>query len=159
MWSDILGISDSDVWDYSIGVRNLIKSKHLRYLSTLRIVDLLDHQRSDVLTREEYLLHAGCYRREMVAKFAPKDLNLREAIRNEPDTCMTYLGYVKFLIKDLRNTAINKDAKGKKLSGEKMKQACKKIALAMIERGKVCLKYNSPFLQIRMINPFRSRNF
>ena len=64
-------------------------------------------------------------------------MDLKAAIRNEPDTCMTYLGYVKFFMKDLRNTDVAKDVKGKKLSGEKMKQAYKKITLAMIERGKV----------------------
>ena len=139
MGTDILGVSDTDVWDYSIAIRDIIKAKELRYISTLRIVDLLGHARTVVLTREEYLTHAGCYRRELIAKYAPKDLDLRGAIRSEVDTCMTYTGYVKFLLKDLRHSSLAKDALGQKLSGEKYKAAVKKIALAMIERGKVGL--------------------
>ncbi len=137
MGIDILGISDTDVWDYSTAIRDIIKAKQLLYISTLRIVDLLGHERTAELTREEYLTHAGCYRHELIAKYAPKDLDLRGAIRSEVDTCMTYTGYVKFLLKDLRHSSLAKDALGQKISGEKYKVAVKKIALAMIERGKV----------------------
>ena len=90
------------------------------------------------MTKEEYLAHAGCYRRELTARFAPRDLDLRAAILNEPDTCMTYKGYAKFLNKDLRHSPMAIDEFGrKKLSGEKYRVAVKKIAMAMIERGKV----------------------
>lgn len=134
-----MNISDSDVWDYSSAVRDIIKVKELKYIITLRIVDLLGHSRTDDLTRDEYLAHAGCYRRELTAKFAPANLDTRGAIRNEPDTCMTYTGYVKFLLKDLRHSSLAKDAQGQKLSGEKYKQAVKRVAMAMIERGKVII--------------------
>ena len=137
MRTDILGISDTDVWEYSTAIRDIIKAKQLRYISTLRIVDLLGHVRTVEMTREEYLTHAGCYRRELIARYAPRDLDTRGAIRNEVDTCMTYTGYIKFLLKDLRHSPFAKDAFGQKLSGEKYKAAVKKIALAMIERGKV----------------------
>lgn len=133
-----MGISDSDVWDYSAAVRDIIRVKKLRYISTLRIVDLLDHANSGEMTREEYLTHAGCYRRELIAKFAPKDLDVRGAILKEADTCMTYKGYIKFLLKDLSHSALAQDAAGQKLSGEKYRLAAKKVATAMIERGKVC---------------------
>ena len=137
--TDILGISDTDVWAYSIAIREIIKNKELRYIRTLRIVDLLGHARTVELTKDEYLTHAGCYRRELIAEYAPKNLDLRGAIRSEVDTCMTYTGYIKFLLKDLRHSPLAKDALGQKLSGEKYKAAVKKIALAMIERGKVGL--------------------
>ena len=137
--TDILGISDTDVWDYSIAIREIIKNKELRYIRTLRIVDLLGHARTVELTKHEYLTHAGCYRRELIAKYAPKDLDIRGAIRSEVDTCMTYTGYIKFLLRDLRHSRLAKDALGQKLSGEKYKAAVKKVALAMIERGKVGL--------------------
>ena len=88
---------------------------------------------------EEYLTHAGCYRRELIARYAPKDLDTRGAICNEIDTRMTYMGYLKFLQKDLKHTSLAKDASGQRLSGWKYKAVTKKIALAMIERGKVSL--------------------
>ena len=120
-------------------IRDIIEAKQLRYISTLRIVDLLGHVRTGELTREEYLAHAGCYRRELIARYTPKDLDTRGVIRNEVDTCMTYMGYMKFLLKDLRHSSLAKDALGQKLSSAKYKAVIKKIALAMIERGKVSL--------------------
>lgn len=129
-----MGISDSDVWDYSAAVRDIIRVKELRYISTLRIVDLLGHANTGEMTREEYLTHAGCYRRELIAKFAPKDLDVRRAILKEADTCMTYRGYIKFLLKDLWHSALAKDAAGQKLTGEKYRLAVKKVATAMVAR-------------------------
>ena len=67
------------------------------------------------------------------------DLDIRGAICNEIDTRITYMGYKKFLHKDLSHTSLAKDASGQKLSGWKYKAVIKKIALAMIERGKVSL--------------------
>ena len=137
--TDIFGISDTDVWNYTTAIRHIINAKELRYISTLRIVDLLGHMRTEELTMEEYLTHAGCYRRELIARYAPKDLDIRGAICNEIDTRITYMGYKKFLHKDLSHTSLAKDALGQKLSGWKYKAVIKKIALAMIERGKVIL--------------------
>ena len=88
---------------------------------------------------EEYLIHAGRYRRELIARYAPKDIDTRRAILNEVDTRMTYIGYMKFLQKDLRHSSLAKDASGQMLSGWKYKAVIKKIALAMIERGKVSM--------------------
>lgn len=89
---------------------------------------------------EEYLTHAGCYRRELIARYAPKDLDIHAAIRNEVDTRMTYMGYKKFVQKDLKYSSLAKDVSGQKLSGWKYKAVIKKIALVMIERGKVSLQ-------------------
>lgn len=139
MGTDIFGISDTDVWNYSTAIRDIIRAKELRYISTLRIVDLLGHARTRELTMEEYLTHAGCYRRELIARYSPKNLDIRGAICNEVDTRKTYMGYLKFLQKDLRHNSLARDASGQRLSGEKYRAVTKKIALAMIERGKVSL--------------------
>ena len=129
---DLLGIKDSDVWDYSNAIREIVKAKELKNISTLRIVDLLDHVNTKELTREEYLAHAACYRRELTAKFAPKNLDTREAILTEADTCMTYKGYIKFLTKDLKHSALASDETGRKLSGEGYRKACKKVAVGQL---------------------------
>lgn len=53
--------------------------------------------------------------------------------------CQVHQGEGRFLnlLKDLRHSSLAKDALGQKLLGEKYKAVVKKIALAMIERGKV----------------------
>ena len=137
MHTDLLEISDADVWDYSTAIRDIIKAKELHHISTLRIADLLGHARTTAITREEYLAHAGCYRRELIASYAPRGLDIHEAICNEVDTNMTYKGYIKFLLKDLKYSSLTEDDLGQKLSGKKFKGAVEKVAFAMIERGKV----------------------
>lgn len=133
-------IEDSEVWDYSSAVRDIIKDKELHHISAHRIVDLLGYPLTDNLGREEYLIHAGCYRRELVAKYGVPDFNSREAIRNDKDTAMTYRGYIKFLTKDLKHSRLATDSQSKR----KFKDTIEDIALKMIHRGKV----NSPPLPL-----------
>lgn len=131
-----MGISDSEVWEYSTAVRDIITAKGLRHIDTLRIVDLLDsHPHSENLTKEEYLIHAGCYRRELVAKYSPLNFDSREAVNNDKDTCMTYKGYIKFLTKDLAHSNLVTETHGS--PKKRYKEAIEKLALKMIARGKV----------------------
>ena len=65
----------------------------MRFIKTLRVVDILGHEKTSDLTREEYHAHAECYGRELIASFAPRNLDLRAAILSKPDTYMTYYVY------------------------------------------------------------------
>lgn len=130
---DLMMIDDSEVWDYSSAVRDIITDKELKHISTLRIVDLLGYENTEKLGREEYLTHAGCYRREMVARYSIPGFDSREAVRNDKDTCMTYRGYIKFLTKDLKHSRLAAESQSKK----KFKDAIEELALKMISRGKV----------------------
>lgn len=130
---DLMMIDDSEVWDYSSAVREIISNKDLHHISSLRIVDLLDHPHTENLGREEYLTHAGCYRRELIAKYGVADFDSREAVRNDKDTCMTYRGYIKFLTKDLKHSRLATESQSKK----KFKDTIEELALKMIHRGKV----------------------
>ena len=127
-------IPDSEVWDYSTAVRDIIIAKDLQYIKTLRIVDLLDFHDTKSLTREEYLIHAGCYRRELIAKFSPKNFDSRESVREDKDTCLTYRGYIKFLTKDLKYSPLGIELGNEK---RKYKDAIEQLAYDMIYRGKV----------------------
>ena len=133
-----MGIDDSEVWDYSAAVRDIIETKELRNLTTMRIVDLLGHANTENMSREEYIIHAGCYRRELVAKFAPTDFNAPDAVRNDKDTCMTYRGYIKFLTKDLMYSRIAEETQSQQNPKKRYKDAIENLAYQMIYRGKVC---------------------
>lgn len=115
----------------------MIQARGLHFIKTLRIVDLLGHDRTQELTRDEYLAHAGCYRRELIARFTPKNLDVLRAIESEPDTCTTYKGYASFLSKDLKYSAMARNDLGQRLSKKGYGAALKKIAVTMIGRGKV----------------------
>ena len=118
-------IDDAEVWDYSTAVRDILVTKELNHVNTLRIVDLLDSSNSEVLTKEKYLKNASSYRDE--------DFDSREAVRSDKDTCMTYRGYIKFLTKDLRQGRFAKENPSKR----QYKDAIEALALKMIARGKV----------------------
>ncbi|MCJ1468027.1 hypothetical protein MMC07_006653 [Pseudocyphellaria aurata] len=130
---DLMMIDDSEVWDYSTAVRDIIRERGLRHMSALRIVDLLDHHRTKNLEKEDYLAHAGCYRRELIAKYSSAEFDSREAVRNDKDTCMTYRGYIKFLTKDLKYSRLATDAPSKR----RFKESIEELALKMIHRGNV----------------------
>lgn len=132
-----MGISDSEVWDYSTAVRDIIEHKELHHLKTMRIVDLLDHPHTESLNREEYLIHAGCYRRELLAKYSPANFNASEAVRNDKDTTMTYRGYIKFLTKDLMYSSIANETQAQSNPKKKYKEAIEDLAYKMIARGRV----------------------
>ncbi|MCJ1317819.1 hypothetical protein MMC15_003146 [Xylographa vitiligo] len=134
VYNDLMMIPDSEVWDYSTAVREIIIAKDLKYVKTLRIVDLLDFHNTQNLTREEYLIHAGCYRRELIAKFSPKNFDSRESVRDDKDTCLTYRGYIKFLTKDLKYSPLGIEFSNEK---RKYKDAIEKLAYDMIYRGKI----------------------
>ena len=134
VYNDLMGISDAEVWDYSTAVRQIIVDKELSHIKTLRIVDLLGHSDTEKLNREEYLIHAGCYRRELVAKFGPVNFDPRQAVVHDDDTCMTYRGYIKFLTKDLMYSQLAADTSASK---KRYKDAIESLAYQMITRGKV----------------------
>ncbi|MCJ1389440.1 hypothetical protein MMC18_002297 [Xylographa bjoerkii] len=134
VYNDLMMIPDSEVWDYSTAIRDIIVAKDLKHIKSFHIVDLLDFHTTQHLTREEYLIHAGCYRRELIAKFSPKNFDSRESVREDKDTCLTYRGYIKFLTKDLKYSPLGMEFANEK---RKYKDAIEKLAYDMILRGKI----------------------
>lgn len=134
---DLMGIEDSEVWNYATAVRGIIRTKELNYLDTLRIVDLLGHPNTEMLTKEEYVHHAGCYRRELIARFAVEGFDSDKAVREDADTCMTYNGYIKFLHKDLKHSQLAGEILGQEGAKRRYNDLIQGLALKMIERGRV----------------------
>lgn len=132
-----MGIEDGEVWDYSTGIRKIIQSNELHHVSALPLVDLLGHSNTEGLTREEYLIHAGCYRRELVVRFGPRNFDSHKAVKEEEDTRMTYRGYIKFLTKDLMYTKMATDTQDLPNPKKRYKEAIEVLAYQMITRGKV----------------------
>ncbi|KAI4172377.1 MAG: hypothetical protein LQ343_003636 [Gyalolechia ehrenbergii] len=136
VYNDLMGIEDGEVWDYGTGIRQIVQRKGLSHISAFRIVDLLGHCNTDRLTREEYLIHAGCYRRELVARFGPRNFDSHAAVLDEEDTRMTYRGYIKFLTKDLMYTKMAMEAQSQPSPKRRYKEAIENLAYQMITRGK-----------------------
>ncbi|MCJ1472382.1 hypothetical protein MMC13_001029 [Lambiella insularis] len=133
VYNDLLGVSDEDVWDYGEALRAMAVTKQFRNIKFVRIGDLLGAHHSDILTKVEYLTHASCYRRELIAKFEDPGFDPHEQILNDRDTCLTYRGYLKFLFHDLKYSPVVEPTWSK----AKYKKYVKGVATAMIVRGKI----------------------
>lgn len=119
-------------------------AKKFRNIKFVRIGHLLGGYYSDTLTKHEYLTHAGCYRRELIAKFEDPTYNPHEHILNDKDTCLTYRGYLKFLFHDLKYSSMIEPT----WSHTRYKKYVKEVATAMIVRGKVRIVCLVNFLEV-----------
>ena len=135
VYNDLMGVSDADVWEYSTTIRKIVANKDLKFIETIRILDLLD-QSTENLDREEYLMHANCYRREMFAKHTPAGFDARDAVKNDKNINMTYKGYIKFLTKDLAHSHLAEESKKAENPKRWYKSAIEELAYKMITRGK-----------------------
>lgn len=148
---DLLGVDDSDVWTYGETLRQMAQDKKLSNVKFLRVSDLLDiahrksggtasHPREAAVTKEDagpfYLAHASCFRRELVARYQPPGYDADKAIKDDTDTRLTYLGYLRFLKKDLEHKPeLNFNQDGKPISPKKTQKMISVIAKCMLARG------------------------
>ncbi|KAI9676075.1 MAG: hypothetical protein M1817_000818 [Caeruleum heppii] len=141
VYNDLLEVSDEDVWTYGETLRQMCADLGFKYIKFVRLWDLLDnHVLPATELKAYYLMHASCFRRELVARYADPNFDPRAFVRSDQDACMTYRGYIKFLTKDLWhgkvNTELGKNNNGR-LGGKKYKESIENIARSMISRGKV----------------------
>ncbi|KAI9372304.1 Clavaminate synthase-like protein [Aspergillus egyptiacus] len=128
VYNDILGVSDEAVWDYGEALRQIAVDQGLHQLRFIRLADLLGHPGS---TKQFYLDHASCLRRELAARFQDPSFDPREAIKTDMDLLLTYRGYLRFLTKDLvhrQTEGMSKRAKESQIS---------ETARCMLSRGQI----------------------
>ncbi|KAI1175517.1 Clavaminate synthase-like protein [Nemania sp. FL0916] len=127
-YSDILDVSDQEVWSYGQHLRQIAEQNRCHYIRFARICDLVgkDYE-SQHLDEALYLAKVAEYRSLLEAN-TPSDFNVLEAITNDPDISKTYKGYKKFLMteRDDRNDR----------SRSQTERENSAIAKAMIVRGK-----------------------
>ena len=124
--------------------------KELSNIKFVRITDPLENSHSTSVeaascpaklggseeARSYYLTHASCFRRELVARHEPRGYNADAAIRSDIDTRLTYLGYLRFLKKDLELwPELNFDCQGNKIGSKKSQKIVSAIAKLMLARG------------------------
>ena len=149
---DILGVSNEDVWSYGEALREMAREKKLVNVKFLWLTDLLDgevahdtqittinnlgHNTTFEEDRVSYLPHASCKREKLVARFKLAGFDAEKAIKEDRDTSLTYLSYVKFLKKDLEHVQKLKFGEdGKLLSATQYIKVIRGIAKAMLTRG------------------------
>lgn len=126
---DILGVTDEDVWNYGSELRRLAKEK-CQHISFTRLSRLAPTGSEEPPTLPQYLSRASWYR-EMVIQQLPEDFDIGVEL-TKIDSLMTYRGYLKFLLTDLKYKASYEG-----LSKSKVKGMNEEVAKKMIKRGAV----------------------
>lgn len=125
-------ISDEDTWAYSQMLREI--GKRYPSLKFKRMADLLGHSTTN--DRTVYLASAPVQRKEFVARFTPDGYDVEKSIKNDEDVKLTYLGYVKWLEKEMENVSdLKLDENGHFISNQALRRKIKALARKMITRG------------------------
>ncbi|KAL4745600.1 hypothetical protein BDW72DRAFT_208062 [Aspergillus terricola var. indicus] len=134
VYNDLIGVPDEVVWDYGEALRQIAIDQELHHLRFIRLADLLQHDHcpgdDPQSTKEFYLKHAPCFRRELILRFGDSTFDPVAAIRSDMDVCATYRGYIRFLTKDLAHRFTSHTKRARRV-------AITPIARAMISRGQV----------------------
>ncbi|KAJ4366160.1 hypothetical protein N0V83_007795 [Neocucurbitaria cava] len=127
---DLLGVSDETVWNFGQAVRQMATDNGLQHLRFLRLWDLLAHP-GDFQSKEYYLAHSSCIRRELKYRFGDPKFEADMANTSTRDMEMTHTRYLEFLSQDL---ALNE--KHLALSAEAQAANIAKTAKEMMGRWK-----------------------
>lgn len=134
VYSDLVGISSEEVFEYGLNLRRMAVAKGYDRLKFMRIMNLVGVSDSLQMTKEEYVNCVEESRKKLMEKYLPQGFDARDAILNDVDINLTYCGYIMFLNKDLRYSPVTANVTTK---GE-YKRTVKRVANDMITRGKVC---------------------
>ncbi|KAH7113623.1 Pyoverdine/dityrosine biosynthesis protein-domain-containing protein [Dactylonectria macrodidyma] len=102
VYNDLLGIPDTDFYDYGVQLRQMAKEKGFSHIRFARLLDVLGLGDGDGLSKAEYLARADLCRHEMEARFLGSNFDLKRQIELHQDTALTYQKYVKSAKEDLR---------------------------------------------------------
>lgn len=110
---------------------DMAKEKGFCNIKLLRVMDLLGYTQGEELTKERYLETVNDCRKELAAQFGNADEAVAQMIKDDPDTLLTYRGFIRFLETDLRYSPIIK----KGISGNQYRKAVKEVAKGMMNRA------------------------
>ncbi|OAT07844.1 pyoverdine/dityrosine biosynthesis protein [Blastomyces gilchristii SLH14081] len=134
MYNDLLGISDKEVWAYGQALRKLAVDTGCSNINFVRLVHLLGEvEMGEPLSEEEYLKDASWFRTQLHERNIPENFDVSAFISSDPDTTLTYRGYIKFLEKDLDHDNSIDDAS---VSKRQIKKRHEATAKNMITRGR-----------------------
>lgn len=132
LMTDLLGVSDRDVFTYGEGIRRLAESKSLANLEFSRLQDLV--HLPDIpkkLDEVVYVANATNFRRALLNSYGKPSWDSSAQIAKDEDVCLTYRGYIKFLTTDLCHVYPVGEGRTK----TKYKSSIEYVAKQMLARG------------------------
>ncbi|KAL1615018.1 hypothetical protein SLS56_011962 [Neofusicoccum ribis] len=95
-----MGVADSDSFQYGESLRSLAARKRFRYITFLRVPDILSQESGPTTSRDAYLT-AVPYLRKQLETFLNPHINIESEIDGNEDTMLTYQSFVALLAKDM----------------------------------------------------------
>jgi pyoverdine/dityrosine biosynthesis protein Dit1 len=129
----LLSISDRDTWLYGQALREMAVEKEFTNIGFSRLRDFVDFKLPETLDEIHYVANATNFRRFILNKFGKDDLDVDHLIAVDEDTRLTYQGYRRFLMSDLRYIF----TLGGKRTSNTYKRETKYLAKQMLVRGYV----------------------
>ncbi|KAE9991797.1 hypothetical protein EG327_010993 [Venturia inaequalis] len=131
VYNDLLSISDRDTWLYGQALREMSEKMGFTNIGFSRLKDFVDFELPETLDEIHYVANATNFRRFILNKFGKDDLDVDHLIATEEDTRLTYQGYRRFLMSDLKHIF----TLGADRSSNAYKRATKYLAKQMLVRG------------------------
>ncbi|KAI1633315.1 Pyoverdine/dityrosine biosynthesis protein-domain-containing protein [Biscogniauxia mediterranea] len=133
VFDDVMGIPDEDTWAYGEGLLDMAREHGLKNVKLLRVMDILGYTEGKSLDKELYLSLSKKCREEILASYGRTEAEVRQMMKDDPDTLLTYCGFIRFLEGDLKFSPIT--ASSKAISGNAYRKMVKKVAIQMMIRA------------------------
>ncbi|KAK0616551.1 Pyoverdine/dityrosine biosynthesis protein-domain-containing protein [Immersiella caudata] len=131
VYNDLLGVPDNNVWAYGQALRSLATARGFKHIKFARLNDLLHTALPEDLDEMTYVANATEFRRLLLNNFSRPNFDPSLEISANQDTCLTYMGYLKFLETDLEHVY----PVGEDRSKKRYKKGIGYIAKQMLFRG------------------------
>ncbi|EKG16375.1 Pyoverdine biosynthesis [Macrophomina phaseolina MS6] len=105
-YNDILGIPDEDAWNYGSAIRALAEERGYSCIKFARLMNLLGIYNESRISKEDYLRLCETARRELALRYGDPSFDADAFLKTDEDYMRTYLGYSKFLTKDLIHSPV-----------------------------------------------------
>jgi pyoverdine/dityrosine biosynthesis protein Dit1 len=133
VFDDVVGITDEDTWAYGEGLMDMTREHGLQNIRLRRVMDILGYTEGKTLDKELYLSLAKQCREEIIASYGRTEAEVRQMMKDDPDTLLTYCGFIRFLESDLRFSPVT--AATRACSGQAYRKTVKKVAIQMMIRA------------------------
>lgn len=130
---DLLGVPDKTVWAYGESLRSIATENDFKYIQFSRLKDLAKLDVPEKLDQITYIANATNFRHALLSQYSDPKFDASFKIHNDENTCLTYRGYIKFLVTDLQDVY---PVGSQRTKGE-YKRGTEYIAKQMLFRGDV----------------------
>jgi hypothetical protein len=88
VFDDVVGISDEDTWAYGEGLVEMAREHNLPHIKLMRVMDILGYTEGKTLDKQLYLELAGQCREELLASYGRTEEEVRQMMKDDPDTLL-----------------------------------------------------------------------